>query len=116
MRYRQLSAAGDYEFGRSGVFLVDSPAAVAQAIKTRLLLWTEEWFLDTDEGTPYSSKITGYGAQSTRDQAIRQRIINTTGVVSLDEYASLVDAERGMSVTARVTTQYGPTSITVRTS
>lgn len=39
MRYRVLSPTGDYTFGQGpGEFLVNSPAAVAQAIGTRLRL------------------------------------------------------------------------------
>ena len=56
MRNRAMDANGDYQFGRSGLFLVDSPAGVAQAIKTKLLLAAGEWFLDADEGTPYSTQ------------------------------------------------------------
>ena len=57
MKYRKLDANGDYLFGGSGEFFVDSPDAVRQAIQTRLLLLTREWFLDAQEGTPYDPDI-----------------------------------------------------------
>ncbi|MFW3086591.1 hypothetical protein ACN6UI_27150, partial [Klebsiella aerogenes] len=54
MRYRREDDDGDYTFGQGDdTWLVNSPEAVAQAIKTRFLLWYGEWFLDTTEGTPW---------------------------------------------------------------
>lgn len=111
MRYRALSAAGDYQFGRSGIFLKDSAAAVAQAILTRLNLWAGEWFLDTKEGTPYEAQILGHNTQATRDLAIQQRILGTVGVTELTSYSSSV-AGRRLSVSATVQTQYGTTTLT----
>lgn len=111
MRYRALSTTGDYQFGRSGIFLQDSPACVAQAILTRLKLWTGEWFLDKTEGTPYEGQIIGHNTQGTRDVAIKQRIVETPGITELISYSSSVSGRR-LTVSAQVATQYGPTSIT----
>lgn len=111
MKYRALSSTGDYQFGRAGIFLQDSPAAVAQAIMTRLQLWTGEWFLDKAEGTPYDGQILGHGTQGSRDLAIKQRIVETPGVSELLSYQSSVTG-RSLKVTARVATQYGSTLIT----
>ena len=112
MKYRALSPTGDYQFGHTGIFLTDSPQAVAQAITTRLLLWTGEWFLDSSEGTPYLDQVIGYGTQGTRDLAIKDRILGTPGVMSILEYSSSV-SNRKMQVTATVETIYGSASITV---
>lgn len=111
MRYRALSTQGDYQFGRSGLFLIDSPQAVAQAINTRLLLWAGEWFLDKDEGTPYEQEILGYGTQGTRDLAVKARILSTPGVVQILKYASSI-SNRRLAVEATVETEYGAASIT----
>lgn len=115
MRYRALSADGDYTFGRGGAnFLVDSPACVAQSVQTRLLLWEGEWFLDVTEGTPYETEILGTGTQGIYDQAIRQRILDTPGVVSIVSYASdLNRTTRVLTVTARVATQFGQAAVEV---
>ena len=112
MRYRQLDANGDYAFGRGGQFLVDSPEVVAQAIKTRLLLMAGEWFLDETEGTPYATQILGNNTQGTRDQAIKERILDTPGVDELTSYQSSV-TNRKLTIAARVATIYGVASITI---
>lgn len=111
-RVRALSPDGDYVFGQGrSQFLVDSPEAVAQSIQTRLNLATGEWFLDLDEGMPYSTKVLGEGTRELYDQAIRERILGTSGVVQIDEYASRLSG-RALTVSARVTTQFGVTTFT----
>ena len=54
MRVRALSPTGDMTFGQSqNNFLVNSSAAVAQCVKTRLMLFKGEWFRDIRVGIPY---------------------------------------------------------------
>jgi len=107
MRYRALTPEGDYNLGATGQFLTNTPAAVGQAIMTRLRLMTGEWFLDSDEGTAYQTKILGYGTQGTRDIEIKRRILDTQGVQELLEYSSEVQADRSFKISARVATIYG---------
>lgn len=115
MRYRKLATDGDYRFGhRDADFYKDTPEAVAQAIKTRLELSTGDWFLDLTEGTPYFPNILGHGTNATYDITIKQRIIGTPGVLSLDLYQSSLDPDtRQLSVYCLVTTVYGEVQVTV---
>jgi hypothetical protein len=113
MKYRKLDADGDYQFGVQAEFLKDTPLTVAQAIYTRLLLHTNEWFLDSTEGTPYAEQIEGFGTQSTRDPAIQSRILGTPGVEELLSYSSALSADRRFTVNARVLTLYGQIQITL---
>lgn len=113
MRYRTLDANGDYTWGQAGQnFLVNSPAAVAQAISTRLKLIAGEWFLDQTAGTPYD-QILGAGTESTRDLAVQTVILETQGVNEIIYYASYLDpSTRQFTVAATVNTQFGQTTIT----
>lgn len=112
MRVRTLDANGDMSFGHGQAdFLINSPEAVAQNVRTRLLLLEGEWFLDTTEGLPFATSIVGYNTQPTYDGAIRERILNTQGVQSIDEYASVRDAQRKLTVSATITTIYGQATI-----
>lgn len=112
MRYRVLSATDDYVFGSGpSEFLVNSPEAVAQAVKTRLMLARGEWFLDTEEGTPYSTEILGEGTLELYDQAIRERILGTQGVTAIDQYASYLDPQRNLRVACTISTIYGATTV-----
>jgi hypothetical protein len=113
MRYRELSASGDYTFGVNGTnFLINSPEAVAQAVKTRLGISTGEWFLDLSYGTPYQSRILGAGRVATYDSAIQQVILDTPGVTAIIQYNSSVNPNtRAASVFVVIETQYGQATI-----
>lgn len=115
MRYRKLTEDGDYSFGQGQLnFWRDVPEAVAQAVKTRLLLWTGEWFLDTTDGTPYMLGILGKHSQTTADVTIQDRIENTQGMVNIESYESEINPDtRDMSVITTLNTLYGPTELQV---
>jgi hypothetical protein len=111
MRYRALSATGDYTFGAGGAnFLADSPACVGQAVLTRLRQLQGEWFLDTTDGTPYAGQVLGAGTRPTYDQVIRRRILETPGVTGIARYSSSLEGRR-LSIAATIDTAYGQTSI-----
>lgn len=109
MKYRKLTKAGDYTFGKgSGNFIQDTPETVAQAVQTRLGLVQGEWMLDTGAGTPYNSDILGAGKISTYDRAIQSVILNTPGVRRIAAYSSGVDREtRKATVNVTIDTIYG---------
>jgi len=97
--------------------LVDSPAAVAQAIQTRLKLRQGEWFLDSTQGMPYDTDVVGTNKAATRDLAFQTEILKTTGVSKITEYASYVDpTTRKFSVAVTVDTKYGSTTTSTTSS
>lgn len=113
MRYRKLDAAGDYSFGNQQAdFYINTPEAVAQAVKTRLALLEGEWFLDVTEGTPWSREVLGKYTQNAYDIVLKERIVDTPGVQSLDAYTSSIDRNsRKLNVQASITTIYGTTTV-----
>jgi hypothetical protein len=116
MRYRALSPAGDYTFGQgSANFLVNSPAAVEQAILTGLRLFQGEFWLNTAAGVPWVQDVIGKGTQGTYDSAITNQILSTTGVSGITSYSSSLNG-RALTFTATVMTAYSPTPITISTT
>ncbi|WP_079218938.1 hypothetical protein [Herbaspirillum robiniae] len=113
MRYRKEDADGDYVFGGQELdFYKDVPEAVGQAVDTRLGLVKGEWFLDTDDGTPYAEEVLGKNTATTYDAAIRQRILRTPGALKLTEYSSNYDPiTRKVAVNATIDTIYGSTPV-----
>lgn len=105
MRYRAMTADGDYNFGGNSTFLINTPGAVAQAVLTRLRLLKGEWFLDQRVGLDMQL-ILGYNTASTRDQEVQRCILETEGVQALESYESSV-INRDYRVTARIDTIYG---------
>lgn len=115
MRYRKLDQNGDFVFGHEELdYYQDSPEAVAQAVKTRLMLWAGEWFLDSQEGMPWGLKVLGKNRASDYDPLIRRHILETKGVESLAGYESVWNAEtRSLSVSAVINTVYGKADLSV---
>lgn len=112
MRYRKLDAAGDYTLGSGQDFLVDSPEAVAQAVRTRLALSLGEWFADTSDGMPWDTEVLGKYTALTRDAVIKDRILGTPGVTEITEYSSTFDGNtRRLVVAAAITTAYGASTV-----
>lgn len=114
MRYRREDADGDYMFGRGdNTWLVNSPEAVAQAVKTRFLLWYGQWFLDTTAGTPWIQSVLGKQKPETYNLAIRQRLLETPGVKAIQAFDTTMDsATRRVVFTATIDTIYGTTTVT----
>ena len=113
MLYRKLDKNNDYVFG-SGLlnFWQDVPDAVAQAVLTRLRLWSGEWFLNVTEGTPYQAGALGKHQLQSVDPMIRDRILSTEGVNSIANYSSnLNSVTRQLTVNATINTIYGQATI-----
>lgn len=112
MIYRMLDSDGDYVFGRGKHAYLEGIDAVAQAIKTRLLLLYAEWWEDREDGLPLWEQIlTAPGSQDSLtavDLIFKERIEGTTGVLSLLGYESDFDRDnRKYTFKAAVETMYG---------
>ena len=96
MIYRRLTNYGDYSFGRNMQNFIGQKEAIAQAIKTRLLLFKEEWWEDRNEGLPmFQSILAQPGGEERRnavDLLVRDRITGTIGITGILEFeSSIVD-------------------------
>lgn len=103
----------DMRFGHGlADFYLDEPNAVAQSILTRLRFWRGEWFLDSDEGTPWTDDALGVRTRDTILPMIRRRILQTTGVQSIGALAVTIEPEtRAATVSATVQTIYGQVAL-----
>ena len=115
MKYRQLDANGDYQFGHGLQNFVTKREAVAQAIKTRLWLLYGEWWEDQEDGLPLFERIlASSGSDRNRevvDAIIRDRIEGTEGVINVISYESDY-RDRIYTFTALVNTLYGEVTVT----
>lgn len=114
MRYRRENSDGDYTFGQGDeTWLINSPETVVQAVKTRFELWYGQWFLDLNDGTPWIQSVLGKQRADVYNLAIRQRILDTRGVVSITDFSTTVDTDsRRVTFTATIETLYGQTTVT----
>lgn len=114
MLYRMLDVNGDYCFGRGQQCITYGTFAVAQAIKTRLLLLKGEWWENRDEGLPLFQSILGHsGSESNKivvDNIIKERISKTEGVVTLKKFESKIE-NRNYSFSCVAVSKYGDVSV-----
>lgn len=111
MKVRKLSANGDYVLGHGTTdFLQNTAEAVAQSVMTRLALWQGQWFIDTDEGTPWLQGILGKGDFA--ESLVKERILATQGVLSISEFESILNPDtRSMTITVTIETEYGSATL-----
>lgn len=112
MRNRMMDANYDMVFGHGPLdFFVDNNQAVAQAIRTTLLLFQGEWFLDTTVGVPWLTEVVGINTAATYDVVIKSAILGVPGVSEIATYSSSLNNNL-LTVNVTVTTTYG-TTVTV---
>jgi hypothetical protein len=109
--------AGDMRFGHGlADFWINVPDAPATAVMYRLKMSSGEWWLNTSLGTPWQTKVIGFGTASTRDPVIRSQILGTQDITTIGAYSSSLDRNtRGWSVNAQLQTIYSsvPTNLDV---
>jgi hypothetical protein len=97
MRYRKLDINDDYTLGKRDEMYFDTNA-VAQAVKTRLLLLLGEWWENPDDGTPLFERILGQrfpldAPQTEVDLILSERINATLGVTDITSFDSGINPE-----------------------
>lgn len=112
MRYRILDADGDYQLGKGQQYFTYGVYAVAQAIKTRLLLLKGEWWENTEEGLPLFQEILGKQGTSDNlyitDTLIKERIIGTPNVIDIIDFNSEFNSQkRRYAFNCTVNTRFG---------
>lgn len=96
-------------FQNGNITYVNGVDRVRQQIEFRLNLWKNEWFLDSEFGTPYLQDVLGKqvtlnGALS----AIRAEILAVDGVTGIVEFSYKFDREnRKLSIDFTANTDYG---------
>lgn len=108
MKYRKLTDTGDYSFGANLNDFVYDTLAIAQKIKTSLLLFYGEWWEDTSLGIPMFESILGNSnAQATSEVfrlLVEKRLKEIPEVESLlDSKVTLEGRKATMTVTVRLT-------------
>jgi len=114
LKYRKLDSSRDYVFGGNQNDFLTGNLAVAQAIKTNLLLLQGEWWEDVDKGLPLFQNILGQTGTPENDSAIDllvQGVISSTqGVTGIKDFTSSYE-KRKYSVSCTAETIYGDTVI-----
>jgi len=108
MKNRPLDSTGDYKLGISlNNFLLDA-TALAQAIKTKLLLFQGEWWEDLIEGLPMFQSILGASGSSKAnvDLLFQSRILSFSNIKKIEFFNSSLE-NRIYSFYCVVNTDFG---------
>jgi len=113
MTVRKLDDSGD--IATSGTQFLSKQKEIAQTVTTRLRLFLGEYFRDILDGTPWFQDILGKGQSlDVRDAAIKRRVLQTSGVLSIFEFNTDFDLQtRKYSVSMGIVTPFGNELITV---
>ena len=117
MKNRRLDENWDYCFGHGINDYLTGVEAVAQAIKSRLLLLYREWWEDLEDGLPLFEKILASSGREDNiaavDIIIKDRIANTKDVLAVLSFSSDFDRNsRVYQFSANVDTVYGTLFVT----
>lgn len=107
---RALDSNNDLVIKKGQFDIVNDGAEVVQHVRSRLLFYTEEWFLDTISGTPYFQSIFIKPVNLANVESIlKQRILQTPGVNELTEFAMNYDGgnSRKLTVVFSALTDFG---------
>ena len=108
MKYRKQTPTGDYSFGNNNQDFVSGQKAIAQAIKTKILLFYGEWWEDISEGIPMFQSIVGQTNKSNVANALElllnERVLEVPGVEVVNEITATIDG-RTISIYIWCTTE-----------
>lgn len=106
---RALNDCNDIFLNGNRISVNQDAEQVAQKVKTKLLFYQGEWFLDITVGVPYFQQVFVKPALiGTIESLIKSQIINTEGVSRLTSFSSNFDrSTRKMSVSFSALTIYG---------
>lgn len=112
---RKLDSNGDYSFGQNNSDMLKGVDAVAQAIKTKLLLFQAEWWEDQNDGLPLFQSIIGqYNLEDVKvavSRLLSDRIKDVKEVLSVIESSvNINEKERSISYKYVVNTTEGTIS------
>jgi len=97
---------------QNGTFaIVQDGAELVQRLRSRLLAYLGEWFLDRDSGVPYFQEIFKKPADIANiESLIKQRILETDDVTNITEFAitfGTTDAPRKLLIAFSFESIYG---------
>lgn len=116
MRNRVLTETGDYSFGKNQEDYITGKEAIAQAIKTKVLLFYGEWWENIGIGIPMFQSIVGQmnpeALKISSSLLIKKRIEELQEVTSVDN-VEVSREGRTLKFSITVTTTEGQVSVEV---
>lgn len=118
MIYRRLDQNGDYLFGNNKLDYMSGKEAIAQAVKTKICLFYQEWWEDISIGIPMFQSIIGKVSDTNLQMAtillVTQRINEIPEIQSVDKVdVDYNNEDRLLSLRVEITSIYGSDTVEV---
>lgn len=97
MRVAGLDSNDDWVFGKGKASYKVQSKAVLQNIKTRLKSFTDDWFLNIEDGIDWITLLGSKGNEDRIKREIEKTILQTDGVVAIINFNTVL-ADRNLSV------------------
>ena len=111
---RALDSNNDILLSGGRIAVVEDGAQVAQHVRTRLLFYFNEWFLDLSAGTPWYEEVFVKPANLNNvESVLRLRISQTPELAIITEFSMALSTttDRILSVSFTAETEYGEINI-----
>lgn len=105
MKIRAIDDDGDFTFGKGKANYKTEKDAIVQNVITRLRSWKGDCFYATAEGVDYNNFLS-VGTKSFLDSDIKRVILQSEGILSLQDFSSEVE-DREYTCKVTLLTIYG---------
>lgn len=116
MKCRRLDSNGDYVFGNNFGDFIDGKEAIAQSIRTKVMLMSGEWWENISIGIPFFESILGNVSEDsvnmTATLLITQRILEIEEVVEVKD-VKVYNEGRLFRITLEAVTTEGDINVEV---
>lgn len=107
MIFRQLTALGDWTFGKGVAGYATNEDAIDLNIKTRLLSWKGNCFFAAEDHVDWLSRL-DKGQEDNLNRELQGVILRSFGVVAINSFTAVLDhALRIYRVTYNISTIFG---------
>jgi len=104
MIVRALDSNDDWTFGQSKANYLNYNPAIAQCIQTRVSSFIGNCYFDMAAGVDWFNFLAGSKSQLALELAVSAVILNTYGVIGVNQISVLLDRNRNISIVYNVTT------------
>ncbi|MEX3859628.1 hypothetical protein AB3X94_37190 [Paraburkholderia sp. BR10923] len=104
MKVRRLDHFGDWTFGQGLSNYADGSESTQQRVRTRLLSFLRDWFLDLTHGMPWLDDFERPGNLVDIERAARLTILQTVGVARLDDLILDLSEDRVLTMQVSIAT------------
>lgn len=108
MRVAGITADGDWTFGSGKASYKVEADAIKQNVATRLRSFTNDWFLDVENGIDWFALLGSRNSLDKLERAVQKSVLQTTGVVSISNFDVVEDRKnRAITINLSYTDVFG---------